>query len=175
MVLQTECQLIELAAHWSDLHHPDSHAPTERTLPGAERGRVLGGEGTPEVLEFAAAELSSCLHTSIGSARALMADGLDLRHRLQQLWQHILTGAVPAWKARKVAQATRHLSRDSAMQVDAARRSRVQSTLTGVARGLEAGRISRWRPVGAGEDRGAGTDHRDGQPLVLLNGLGDML
>jgi hypothetical protein len=71
-------------------------------------------------LEFAAAELSSCLHTSIGSARALMADGLDLRHRLPQLWQHILTGAVPVWKARKVAQATRHLSKDSAMQVDAA-------------------------------------------------------
>jgi hypothetical protein len=49
-----------------------------------------------------------------------MADALDLRHRLPELWQHILAGAMPAWKARKVAQATRHLSRDSAMAVDAA-------------------------------------------------------
>jgi hypothetical protein len=49
-----------------------------------------------------------------------MADALDLRHRLPELWQLIMTGGVPAWKARKVAQATRHLSRDSAMQVDAA-------------------------------------------------------
>jgi hypothetical protein len=57
---------------------------------------------------------------SSGSARALMADALDLRHRLPELWQLIMTGGVPAWKARKVAQATRHLSRDSAMQVDAA-------------------------------------------------------
>jgi hypothetical protein len=32
MALQTECQLIELAAHWSDLHHPDSHAPTNPYL-----------------------------------------------------------------------------------------------------------------------------------------------
>jgi hypothetical protein len=120
MALQTECQLIELAAHWADLHHPDSQAPAERTLPGAEQGRQLGGDGTPEVLEFAAAELSTGLQTSIGSARALMADALDLRHRLPQLWQHILTGSVPAWKARKIAQATRHLSKDSALQVDAA-------------------------------------------------------
>jgi hypothetical protein len=49
-----------------------------------------------------------------------MADALDLRHRLPELWQLIMTGGVPAWKARKVAQATRHRSRDSAMQVDAA-------------------------------------------------------
>jgi hypothetical protein len=120
LVVQTECQLIELAAHWSDLHHPDGQAPTERTLPGAEQGRQLGGVATPQVLEFAAAELGASLQTSIGSARALMADALDLRHRLPELWQHILAGAVPAWKARKVAQATRHLSRDSAMAVDAA-------------------------------------------------------
>jgi hypothetical protein len=120
LVLGLECQQLELAAHWSDLHHPDSQAPTGRTLPGAERGRELGGDGTPEVLEFAAAELGASLQTSIGSARALMADALDLRHRLPELWQHILAAAVPAWKARKVAQATRHLSRDSAMAVDAA-------------------------------------------------------
>jgi hypothetical protein len=120
MVLQTECQLIELAAHWSDLHHPDSQALIERTLPGAEQGRQLGGEATPQVLEFAAAELGASMQTSIGSARALMADALDLRHRLPELWQHILAGDVPAWNARKVAQATRHLSRDSAMAVDAA-------------------------------------------------------
>ena len=45
---------------------------------------------------------------------------VDLRHRLPESWQLIMTGGVPAWKARKVAQATRHLSHDSAMQVDAA-------------------------------------------------------
>jgi hypothetical protein len=120
LVVGLECQQLELAAHWCDLHHPHSQASIERTLPGADRGRELGGEGTPEVLEFAAAELSTCLHTSIGSARALMADAVDLRHRLPQLWQHILAGVVPAWKARKLAQATRHLSKDSAMAVDAA-------------------------------------------------------
>jgi hypothetical protein len=42
-ILEQECKLLELAAHWADLHHPDSQAPAERTLPGAE----LGGEGSP--------------------------------------------------------------------------------------------------------------------------------
>jgi hypothetical protein len=94
MVLQTECQL-ELAAHWSDLHHPDSQAPTERpflVLNGDGAGwRAPGGVGVRR-----RRTRQRCLHTSIGSARALMADGLDLRHRLPQLWQHSLTGAVPA-------------------------------------------------------------------------------
>jgi hypothetical protein len=119
-VLMNECRLVELAAHWADLHHPDSQAPVEKPLPGAEQGRQLGGDGTPEVLEFAGAEFGARMEVSSGSARALMADALDLRHRLPELWQLIMTGGVPAWKARKVAQATRHLSRDSAMQVDAA-------------------------------------------------------
>jgi hypothetical protein len=72
------------------------------------------------VLEFAASELGARMETSYGSARALMADALDIRHRLPQLWQLIVAGCVPSWRARKVAQATRHVSRDAAMQVDAA-------------------------------------------------------
>jgi hypothetical protein len=120
LVRQQECKLLELAAHWADLHHPDSQPPAETTLPGAEQGRQLGGDGTPDVLEFCVAELGTSTETSYGSARALMADALDLRHRLPELWQLIMAGSVQAWKARKVAQATRYLSRSSAMHVDAA-------------------------------------------------------
>jgi hypothetical protein len=120
LVLGLECQQLELAAHWADLHHPDSQVPVEKTLPGAEQGRQLGGDGTPEVLEFAAAELGARMETTIGSARALMADAVDIRHRLPELWQLIVAGCLPSWRARKVAQATRHLSRDAAMHVDAA-------------------------------------------------------
>ncbi len=111
---------MELAAHWADLNHPDSQPPLAKPLPGAEQGRQLGGQGTPEVLEFAAAELGARMETTVGSARALLADALDLRHRLPELWQLILSGQVASWRARKVAQATRHLSRDAAMHVDAA-------------------------------------------------------
>ena len=119
-VLEQECALVELAAHWADLHHPDGQPPPAKPVPGGEQARQLGGQGTPEVLEFAAAELGARMETTVGSARVLMADALDLRHRLPELWQLILAGQVPTWRARKVAQATRHLSRDAAMHVDAA-------------------------------------------------------
>lgn len=88
--------------------------------PGRERARRLGGQGTPEVLEFAAAELGARQGTTTGAGRALIADALDLRHRLPQIWTRVLAGGVRVWRARKVAQATRHLSRDAAAHVDVA-------------------------------------------------------
>src|SRR5215216_3838188 len=120
LVTEQECHLLELAAHWADLHHPASQSVAERALPGAERAWILGGEGTPEVLEFAVAELGARMETTTGSARAFVADALDLRHRMPELWQLIKAGQIRAWRARKVAQATRHLSVDAAKQVDAA-------------------------------------------------------
>src|SRR5215207_8339707 len=119
-VLEQECLLLDLAAHWADLNHPASASRVEQTLPGGEQARTLGGEGTPEVLEFAPAELGARMETTTGSARALMADALDLRHRLPQLWQQIRAGRLRVWQARKVAAATRHLSVDAARQVDSA-------------------------------------------------------
>jgi hypothetical protein len=67
-VLADECRLVELAAHWAELHHPDSQAPAEKALPGAEQGRQLGGDGTPEVLEFCAAEFGAQMQTGYVSA-----------------------------------------------------------------------------------------------------------
>ena len=117
-MIAQECLLIELAAHWADLHHPDS-VPADAG-PGRERARRLGGDGTPEVLEFAAAELGARQGTTTGAGRALLVDALDLRHRMPQIWTRVLAGGVRVWRARKVAQATRHLSRDATAQVDVA-------------------------------------------------------
>jgi hypothetical protein len=150
-VLEQECKLVELAAHWADLHHPDSQAPAEKTMPGAEQPRQLGGDCTPEVLEFAAAEFGACMETSSGSARGLIADALDLRHRLPELWQLILAGGVLAWKARKVAQATRHLSRSAAMHVDAAVARAITSIPWGRCETLLAAKIIEADPKAAEE------------------------
>ena len=66
LMIEHECLLLRLAAHWADLHHPDSRAePDDR--PGRETARRLGGEGTPEVLEFAAAELAARQGTTTGA------------------------------------------------------------------------------------------------------------
>lgn len=119
-VLERECRLFQLAAHWADLHSPDSLEPVQTVLAGAERGRVLGGAGTPEVLEFAAEELGARLEMSGLAAELLMADALDVRHRLPLLWSMVCSGGVRVWRVRKVAVATRHLSEIAAAAVDRA-------------------------------------------------------
>jgi hypothetical protein len=79
----------------------------------------LGGDGTPTVADFAPAELGCVLRISDGSASRLIGDALDLRHRLPQIWAAALAGRVPAYQARRIAAATRHLTAAQATSVDA--------------------------------------------------------
>ena len=120
LVIQQEGVLLRLAAHWADLHHPDSRA--DMIGPGAKLRGGWGGEGTPEVLEFAAAELGA-QGTTPGAGRALLADALDLRLLLPTAG----AAAVDAGAGRRVrvsgqegGPSNRHLSRDAAGQVDVA-------------------------------------------------------
>ena len=75
--------------------------------PLVERACAFGGEGTPEVSEYCAAELGALQGIGMWAARLLIADALDLRYRLPRLWERVRTGGVRAWQARKVAEATR--------------------------------------------------------------------
>ena len=72
-----------------------------------ERPRRFGGFGTPEAGEFCAAELAVLTGRSVGAAATLIADALDLRHRLPLLWAALEAGTVRAWQARHVAKRTR--------------------------------------------------------------------
>jgi len=114
-----ECRLLVLAAHWADLHGCVESVDSDGG-PARERLRQLGGVGTPWVAEFAAAELGALQQTTTGAAARLMADALDLRHRLPRVWRRVLAGDVRVWQARKVAAATRHLSAEAAGRVDSA-------------------------------------------------------
>ncbi|MGH3500814.1 MAG: DUF222 domain-containing protein, partial [Nocardioidaceae bacterium] len=83
-----------------------------------ERLVSLGGEGTPEVAEFAPAELATELGISDGAGRHLVADALDLRHRLPGLWAKVTAGDVRVFVARQVAGKTRDLDPTAAAHVD---------------------------------------------------------
>ena len=115
-----EVAILAAAAHYADLHGtlPATDAGG-RALPGAERLVALGGDGTPEVAEFAPAELAAAIGISATAAAALIGDALDLRHRLPLLWARVSAGEVRAWVGRKVADATRTASTDAAALVDA--------------------------------------------------------
>ena len=72
-------------------------------LPGTERVKQLGGDGTPGVAEFACAELGMLMGTGFVAADRLMRDALDLQHRHPLLWDSLAQGRGRVWKARKVA------------------------------------------------------------------------
>jgi len=115
-LITAETRRLQIAAHWADLHPGD--AIQESRLPGSQHPIRLGGERTPTVGDFAAAELGCVLRISDGAAAKLIADALDLRHRLRLVWAATKTGQVPAHQARRIATATRHLSAEQAAIVD---------------------------------------------------------
>ena len=77
-LITAEVRRLQIAAHWADLH--PGEAVAESRLPGTEHPIRLGGEGTPTVGDFAAAELGCVLRMSDGSAARLIGHALDLRH-----------------------------------------------------------------------------------------------
>ncbi len=114
-----EAGVLVAAAHWADLHgHLVDEDRSGVSLPGMEQLVRLGGDGTTEVAEFAPAELGAELATSPFAARQLIADALDLRHRLPRLWGRVLAGEVKPWIGRKTAEATRSVCVETAATVD---------------------------------------------------------
>jgi len=119
-IREAEAQLLVLAHQWAVLHSADRLDPADASRPGRERARRYGGPGTPEVGEFAAAELGVRIGRSPYAAQQLIADALDLHHRLPSLWHRVDGGEVKASYARHVATRTRDLTKEQAAYVDSA-------------------------------------------------------
>ena len=103
-VMAAEAEQLALVAHWADLHDPAGlPAPTtgleaRRRRWDGDYGVQPGGEGSPEVLARCFAEVGVVLQTSAGGAKHLVADALDLRHRLPRLWAEVRSGRVRGWR-----------------------------------------------------------------------------
>ena len=89
---RAECRVLELACAWADVHsrEPGDYSPL------VERARFNGGQGTPPLEEFCVAEFGALHGIGTMAAQLLIADALDLRHRLPRLWRQVLAGDVRA-------------------------------------------------------------------------------
>lgn len=116
-LVRHENRVLVLAAAWADLHDAD---PDQDYAPLVHRSRAAGGEGTPDVSEYAAHEFGALQGVGMASGWCLIADALDLRHRFPRIWTQVQAGQVRAWQARKVAEQTRHLSPDAVDDTDEA-------------------------------------------------------
>src|SRR3954452_12534727 len=109
---EDEWNELVLAAHWATLHDAETVAGSTSTRgssgrrSGGERIVHPGGDGTPEVAEFACAELGMLMGCGFVSANTLIRDALDLQHRHPQMWQALGEGKARVWKARQVARMT---------------------------------------------------------------------
>lgn len=110
--------IFQLAAHYADVCAGDAAPESRRVLPGTERSVQLGGAGTPMVREFAAAEFGARMRLGTVGARHYIADALDARHRLPNLWAGLCAGEVRVAWIRRVATRTRDLSQEAAAKVD---------------------------------------------------------
>nr|WP_300051280.1 hypothetical protein [uncultured Nocardioides sp.] len=103
---------LRLAIQWAIVHgHPhDDRDPMV----------TPGGDSTPAVREYAIPELAMARETHAATTRALIADGLDLVHRLPRTWAIVEAGRCEPWVARKVAVLTRALLSEQVGRVDRA-------------------------------------------------------
>ncbi|NYG56271.1 hypothetical protein [Nocardioides perillae] len=109
---EVEAEELRVVAHWADLHSTDpadEREPGARVVLGGERLRWFGGEGTPGVRELATYELALAREEGVQATRSLLADTLDLRHRLPATWAVVQCCELPVWVARKVAAMSRVL------------------------------------------------------------------
>jgi hypothetical protein len=109
--------VLQAAARWASIHSSDSVVQPvdvwhESSLP-------LGGEGCPEVAEFAVVELAAALGRSPESGRRYLAHAVEGRYRLRRCWQRLEDGELQAWRLRFIAERTMCLSPEAAAFVDA--------------------------------------------------------
>ena len=129
----TAAQELRAVTHWADLHRvegdevgaldpevaamlfpPGAHD----SLLGREGELRLAGQGAFVVTEFAICQLAAALAMSEPAARAYVGQGLEVRDRLPRLWDRVMGGQLPAWKALKIAEETIPLTSAAADYVD---------------------------------------------------------
>ncbi|MEU8223909.1 hypothetical protein [Kribbella sp. NPDC048915] len=117
---RADARVLECAQIFADRTAPAAHGlkSAQRAYDGRERAVVLGGEGCPEIAEFAIAEFAVVLGVSPGVGRQILADGLALRHRFPQIWERIQTGEATPWKACQIVRSCVKLCHVAAAYVD---------------------------------------------------------
>ena len=154
---------LELAHQWCVLHPATDETGIatwgHAQIPGlTDCDLSLGGEGTPEVAPFTAEPFGAALGVSTQSAMGLLADALDLHHRLPQLWSRVKALEVAPWKARRVATETRSLPLAAARWVDAELAHRLDGFGVPTIERLVAHAVATFTPLEQAEKERAGTE-----------------
>ncbi|CAI9405604.1 HNH endonuclease signature motif containing protein [Nocardioides sp. T2.26MG-1] len=112
-----EIAKFELAVEWATAHPADG-LDDAATVEGTEGELAIAGPGAPLVAEFCIADFALAVGLTTDAGRSYLGDAVEVRHRLPRLWARVIAGAVPVWRARRIATHTRSLPAEGADHVD---------------------------------------------------------
>jgi hypothetical protein len=160
-----EAGVLAKAVEWAHLHVVDDldDAATlwsgSKTM-GQDTGIPIAGDGCPLVSEFAVAEFATALGLPAVSGQQLVAQALELAHRLPRLWCRVQDGSLAPWRARRIAEQTMTLSLQAADYVDAQLAGFAHRTGPAQTQRLVEEAIARFMPDYAAEQRDRAADQR---------------
>jgi hypothetical protein len=110
-------RVLRPAARWAAMHSVGSVVGPadgwhESCLP-------LGGQGCPEVAEFAVVEFAAAMGRSTESGRRYLSHAVEGFYRLNRCWARVESGELPAWRLAFIAERTICLPPAAAAFVDA--------------------------------------------------------
>ena len=104
------------AAKWAAMHSSASLVGPADSW--HESALPLGGEGCPEVAEFAVVEFAAALGRSTQSGRRYLSHAVEGCYRLRRCWARLEGGQLQAWRLQLIAERTLCLSPAAAEFVD---------------------------------------------------------
>src|SRR3954452_14938587 len=115
-----EAGILAQAVAWARIHEVTEvgEAATWSAGHGQDTGIPIAGEGAPLIAEFAVAEFATALGMTAESGRNLLAQAIELAHRLPRVWARVRGGQLAPWRARRIAEQTLCLAPDAAAFVD---------------------------------------------------------
>jgi len=113
---QAAREVMKAAATWAGMHSGESLVgPVDEWH---EHALPLGGEGCPEVAEFAVVEFAAALGKTTQAGRLYLSKAVEGRYRLTRCWEQLEAGILPAWKLGIIAEQTMSLPPEAAAFVD---------------------------------------------------------
>ena len=117
-----EVKRLELTVEWAVANtvEADGEWAAHQVSTFGDRAMPIAGPGAPLVSEFALMEYAAALGMSTDSGKAYVGKTLELRYRLPRLWEQVISGRLPVWRAMRVAEQTGALPIAAAADVDRA-------------------------------------------------------
>ena len=117
VLADAEIGQFRLAVEWAIAHSIESVADIA-TVEGSEGELAIAGPGAPLVAEFCVADFALAIGVTTDAGRCYLGDAVEVRYRLPLLWEQVMAGRVPVWKARRITDHTHSLPADAAAHVD---------------------------------------------------------